>query len=136
MQKEKGETFLSQAEVAALLQTHMPNKNAASWLASDRQNDPLLPYTVVGDEIQYCWSDLTTFIIKHLDPAATFDDPQFHPALQRRGEIEQRYEGERRICVEQRQRLDRRQPAIAGRRQRIDLDRRLRGGIDRRAASN
>jgi len=36
--------LLTLAQASALLQRHMPERNALAWLEADRKHDPLIPF--------------------------------------------------------------------------------------------
>jgi diguanylate cyclase (GGDEF)-like protein/PAS domain S-box-containing protein len=82
--------LLSEHEAAAFLQPHMPSKNVNTWLAHDRQSDPIIPYFLVRGQPCYLESDLEKFVSHTLKTSARFIrlNNRLHP--------ERRYLQERR----------------------------------------
>lgn len=123
---EDGQTLLTTAEAAALLQPHMGRKNALAWLLSDRRHDPLIPFLTAGGAVRYRSGDVIGFILRHLDPSARFAKAGRHLIAERRLLSSRRSGRDRRSTGRVREtEVERR---VSG-----DLDRRLRGDLDRRA---
>ena len=120
-------TILTEQEAADLLQPYMPNKSAMDWLMHDRQNDPVIPFILLGKSPYYRESDLIMFITRMLDSKARFVRINHLLYLDHRNVSERRGTSERRKreAILLRQGIERRRWT--------DLDRRLRGGVNRRS---
>jgi hypothetical protein len=123
--------FLSGEEAAGLLQRAMPGRDAAGWLEADRRYAPILPPRELAGRLAYAHEEVAAFA-RRLQP---------HLAL--RSGRERRVQGDRRQRSEDRRRSGERRRAGRGtalleRRlqlrpdRRSDLDRRIRGWVDRR----
>ena len=62
MKEISGDKFLNEGEAAAMLQPFMPNKDALSWLGTDRRSNPVIPSSRLDGEIYYREADLVTFV--------------------------------------------------------------------------
>lgn len=123
--------FLTPDQAAGLLQRVMPGRDAAAWLEADRRFAPMLPVFVRGDAVWYREEDVRR-LARQLK-----EDIALRTGRVRRlqGERRQRRE-DRRQSGERRSRL--RAESVVERRlsirpdRRSDLDRRIRGWLDRR----
>ena len=61
--------WLTQQEVAKMLQPHMPNRNVFAWLELDRNVDPSLPFLQQHGHVAYRLADVRAFI--HRMPKST-----------------------------------------------------------------
>jgi hypothetical protein len=123
MSSTTGEKIVNAAQAAALLQPHMPTKNAVAWLENDRAHEPVIAFARMNGEFMYRETDLLAFIGHFMEPSPIHRNQERREANNRRAGVE------RRIALETylRQGVERRSHSA--------LDRRLRGGIDRRGAS-
>ena len=123
--------FLSSDEAAGLLQRAMPGRDAALWLEMDRRYAPILPPRQVAGRLAYAHEEVAALARR------------LHLGLALRSGRERRVQGERRQRSEDRRRSGERRRAGGGtvlleRRlllrpdRRSDLDRRIRGWVDRR----
>lgn len=55
-------SLLSLAQAGALLQRHLPERDAVAWLETDRKYDPIIPFTETKGQFFYSESDLLTFL--------------------------------------------------------------------------
>lgn len=123
--------FLTPDQAAGLLQRVMPGRDAVAWLEADRRFAPMLPVFVRGDAVWYREEDVRR-LARQLK-----EDIALRTGRVRRlqGERRQRSE-DRRQSGERRSRL--RAESVVERRlsirpdRRSDLDRRIRGWLDRR----
>ena len=131
--------LLTVAQASALLQRHMPEKDALAWLEADRKNDPLIPFTEINGQIFYSEFSLLDFL------------PHIASGRHIRSNPDRRINGDKRACRtgnERRLSTDRRRTAakdvvdsldrrfMPGHDRRSDIDRRLLGGIDRRSIND
>jgi hypothetical protein len=136
MDKQTLPKMLTPEQTIGFLQRFMPNKNAATWLESDRQHDPVLPFIKQGEELCYFEEDVVQFVHK------LTSQPAIRSSASRREHLERRY-----YPTDRRDHLDRRYSRRAARNdldrrfavrpdRRSDLDRRIRGWVDRRCVDD
>ncbi|TCV80229.1 hypothetical protein [Sulfurirhabdus autotrophica] len=128
--------LLSLTQAGALLQRHLPDRDAISWLNTDRKNNPTIPFIEADGRIFYSENDLITFLSHFSDrlairrkPDRRFNSSRRIASSERRFDIERR----RRSLGGVRNLIDRRFKLRQD--QRGDIDRRLLGGMDRRSMS-
>lgn len=129
---EERPVFITAREAAGMLKRAMPGRDAAAWLEADRRYAPLLPPVVRDGEVYYFEADVVA-LARKLDPGFL---PRRWGVRRLLGERRQRSQ-DRRQRGERRARL--RDPAVLLDRRlalrpdrRSDLDRRIRGWVDRR----
>lgn len=129
--------MLDAAQASAMLQRHMPDRNAAEWLANDRRCDPLIPAFGIEGSYFYREQDLIDFIYR------ISKSPQVRRNKERREGNERRAGQERRQVSDRRHRqigdqvrMDLERRAKFRHDRRNDLDRRLWGGLDRRSGAD
>lgn len=122
-----GNNLLSEEEAVALLQPHLHNQSLASWLARDRQRDPVIHFVLIEGQPFYQEEDVVNFIKRLLAPSASFVHVHDHLINERRSKTDRRRQVDRRHAE-----WIRLQPGIE-RRHWGELDRRLRGELHRRS---
>ncbi len=129
--------LLSLSQAGALLQRHLPDRDAIAWLQTDRKNNPTIPFMEADGQYFYSENDLITFLSHFSDKLAI------------RRNLDRRINATRRILLSERRfDIERRRRSLGGVRnhidrrfalredQRGDIDRRLLGGMDRRSLSD
>ncbi|MFO1380300.1 MAG: hypothetical protein U1F63_08035 [Chitinivorax sp.] len=118
--------LLSDLQAAEFLQPFLLHKNAAQWLASDRQQNPVISFLLINGQPFYAQDDLLEFIDRLVKPAKVYFINGVPAGIDRRTGMERRSGSDRRASAEIRL-----QEAME-RRADVKPDRRLRGELDRR----
>ena len=132
MRKLRFDKLLTPREAASLLQPHLPNGDVAQWLEHDRQTAlSRVPFVSANNETKYWLSDITWFAFKFLKAVPQFYELPSDILVERRSPLA------RRSGVEKRKQSPgsappASSPPVVERRTKDDIDRRLRGEIDRR----
>ncbi len=119
-------TLLSEQEAAEFLQPFLLHKNAAEWLRSDRNSDPVISFMLIEGKAHYAQNDLLEFIEQLIQPAQMYFVNGVPAGIERREGKERRASLDRRFHAEIQL-----QPGVE-RRSYTKPDRRLRGPLDRR----
>lgn len=123
--------FLSPEQAAGLLKRVMPGRDAFAWLAADRRFDPLLPFVERDGQVWYREQDVCRFARRlREDVALRTGQARRVQGERRQRQGDRRQEGERRNRQRNTTLLERRLSIRPDRR--ADLDRRIRGWLDRR----
>lgn len=119
--------LLDEAQAAEFLQPFLLHKNSAQWLASDRQQNPVISFILIAGKPYYAQDDLLEFIDRLIKPAKMYFINGVPAGIDRRAGDERRSHSDRREHAEiqlqsnvERRRYER-------------PDRRLRGEMDRRS---
>lgn len=119
--------LLDEAQAAEFLQPFLLHKNSAQWLASDRQQNPVISFILIAGKPYYAQDDLLEFIDRLIKPAKMYFINGVPAGIDRRAGDERRSQSDRRAHAEiqlqsnvERRRYER-------------PDRRLRGEMDRRS---
>lgn len=119
--------LLDEAQAAEFLQPFLLHKNSAQWLASDRQQNPVISFILIAGKPYYAQDDLLEFIDRLIKPAKMYFINGVPAGIDRRAGDERRSQNDRREHAEiqlqsnvERRRYER-------------PDRRLRGEMDRRS---
>lgn len=119
--------LLDEAQAAEFLQPFLLHKNSAQWLASDRQQNPVISFILIAGKPYYAQDDLLEFIDRLIKPAKMYFINGVPAGIDRRAGDERRNQNDRRAHAEiqlqsnvERRRYER-------------PDRRLRGEMDRRS---
>ena len=119
--------LLDEAQAAEFLQPFLLHKNSAQWLASDRQQNPVISFILIAGKPYYAQDDLLEFIDRLIKPAKMYFINGVPAGIDRRAGDERRSPSDRREHAEiqlqsnvERRRYER-------------PDRRLRGEMDRRS---
>jgi diguanylate cyclase (GGDEF)-like protein/PAS domain S-box-containing protein len=130
--------LLTEQEAAAFLQPHMPSKSVETWLAHDRQSDPIIPFFLIQGQPCYLESDLEKFVTHTLKTSARFIrlDNRLYP--ERRNLQDRRRHGNQRALDggDLKHGIKRRRCSDLGLRLNTDLEHRIGVGLDRRSRSN
>lgn len=123
--------LLSLRETAGLLGRVMRGRDALAWLEADRRHDPVLPWLMRDGEVFYR-AEAVLRLVRLLDATAALRTGRVRRSgLDRRRGHDRRQQGERRARWREASRwVDRRLGLRPDRRS--DLDRRIRGWLDRR----
>jgi len=129
--------LLTEQEAVAFLQPHMPSKTVNTWLAHDRQSDPIIPFFLVQGKPCYLESDLEKFVSHTLKTSARFIrlNNRLHP--ERRNLQERRRLGNNKTSdagISQ-YGIKRRRRGDMGLRLHTDLEHSAGLGLDRRSRS-
>jgi EAL domain-containing protein (putative c-di-GMP-specific phosphodiesterase class I) len=124
--------LLTEQEAVAFLQPHMPSKPVKTWLANDRQSDPIIPFFLVQGQPCYLESNLEKFVTHTLKTSARFIrlDNRLHP--ERRNLQERRRHGNQSAVLQHG--IKRRRRGDLGLRLQTDLAHSA--GLDRRSRTN
>lgn len=121
--------LLGEQQAAEFLQPFLLHKNAAQWLASDRQQNPVISFLLINGQPFYAQDDLLEFIDRLVKPAKVYFINGVPAGIDRRVGVERRSGSDRRANAEIRLQ------EVVERRTDIRPDRRLRGDLDRRSQS-
>lgn len=127
-------SFLNLAQAGALLQRHLPERDAIAWLETDRKHDPIIPFIEANGQFFYLENDLLTFLSHFSNNLTIRRNPDRRiNASKRATSSEQRNDIERRkqILGGVRNHMDRR--FMLRQERRGDINRRLLGDMDRRS---
>ena len=127
-------SLLSLAQAGALLQRHLPERDAIAWLETDRKFDPIIPFCETEGQFFYSENDLVTFL-SHFSSNLTIrliPDRRIN-ASKRATSSERRTDNARRkqALGGVRDNMDRR--FILRQERRGSINRRQLGGMDRRS---
>ena len=126
--------LLKLMQAGALLQRHLPERDAIAWLETDRKNDPTIPFIESEGQFFYSENDLVTFLshfannlIIRCNPDRRINASKRATSSERRNDIERRKQTlggvpdyfDRRFMLRQERRGD--------------INRRLLGDMDRRS---
>ncbi|MEO1768043.1 hypothetical protein [Thiobacter aerophilum] len=123
--------LLTPQQAAGLLQRVMPGRDAAAWLESDRRFQPILPFVLHNGAVRYREEDVCALARKlQADVALRTGQVRRRQGERRQRDQDRRQSGERRSRQRGAALLDRRLMIRPDRR--ADLDRRIRGWLNRR----
>lgn len=124
--------MLTIQQTAGFLQRFMPGRDAAAWLENDRRYEPALPFVQRGEDVFYLEQDVIRLVqMLAVNPVIRISDVRRQQGERRHYASERRTHTDRRHSRRAaRDDLDRRFAVRPDRRG--DLDRRIRGWIDRR----
>lgn len=122
--------LLTESEAAEFLQPFLLHKNAVQWLASDRQQNPVISFLLINGQPHYVQDDLLEFIDRLIKPAKMYFVDGVPAGIDRRNGQDRRNGTDRRASAE------RQLQANIERRSFERPDRRLRGGLDRRGTAH
>ena len=130
--------LLTELEAAAFLQPHMPSKSVKTWLAHDRQSDPIIPFFLIQGQPCYLESDLENFVTHTLKTSARFIRLNNRLYPERRNLQDRRRHGNHRPLGgdDSQHGIKRRRRGDLGLRLHTDLEHRVGVGLDRRSRSN
>lgn len=128
--------MLTPEQTKGFLQRFMPGRDAAVWLENDRRHQPVLPFVQHGTELRYFEEDVIQFVRKLSSHAPVRNNASRRDAKERRYyHTERRDQQDRRYSRRAaRNDIDRRFAVRPDRRG--DLDRRIRGWVDRRCVED
>jgi len=122
--------LLTESQAAEFLQPFLLHKNAAQWLASDRQQNPVISFLLINGQPHYAQDDLLEFIDRLIKPAKMYFVNGVPAGIDRRSGQDRRDGTDRRANSE------RQLQANVERRRFERPDRRLRGDLDRRGTAH
>lgn len=119
--------LLDEAQAAEFLQPFLLHKNSAQWLASDRQQNPVISFILIAGKPYYSQDDLLEFIDRLIKPAKMYFINGVPAGIDRRAG------DDRRNGVDRRAHAEIHLQSNVERRHYERPDRRLRGEMDRRS---
>lgn len=120
--------LLNETDAAEFLQPFLLHKNAGQWLASDRQQNPVISFLLINGQPYYAQDDLLEFIDRLIKPARMYFINGVPAGIDRRSTEDRRSGIDRRATAEIQLQSN------IERRHHVRPDRRLRGDLDRRSS--